>query len=126
MESNFASGLNVISLNPSIPPMNPERWNFYTRNSDRAEVRGVQFTGTNSEEIAKATGVAFEDDLFATGEHGLRYRQGSDSPPQFLMLTDWLVWEDGRAFTWNAKSFQSSFTPGKPNGKKLGSKDYQG
>ena len=110
---------------PSIPPMNPERWNFYTRNSDRAEVRAVQFTGTNSEEIAKAPGVAFEDDLFATGEHGLRYRQGSDSPPQFLMLTDWLVWEDGRAFTWNAKSFQSSFTPGKPNGKRLGSKDYR-
>jgi len=106
--------------------MNPERWNFYTRNSDRAEVRAVQFTGTNSEEIAKAPGVAFEDDLFATGEHGLRYRQGSDSPPQFLILTDWLVWEDGQAFTWNKKSFQSAFTPGKPNGKRLGSKDYQG
>jgi len=106
--------------------MGPDRWNFYTRNSDRAEVRAVQFTGTNSEEIAKAPGVVFEDDLFATGEHGLRYRQGSDLPPQFLMITDWLVWEDGRAFTWNSKSFQSSFTPGKPNGRRLGSKDYSG
>ena len=89
--------------------MNPFEWSHYTRNHDGEKCVAVQYTGSNRTEIKHFPGIIFESDLLLSEEGELRFRQHPDSPPQCIMLGDYLVWNGAELTVWNQKGFHHAF-----------------
>jgi hypothetical protein len=96
-----------------------DAWKWYTRKSDNSAVFAMLFNGQNHADLARVPGIKIEVDMFAE----VRFAVPPDFVPQFASKGDFIAWESGHLFAWNRPSFTSAHVEGKPQGRRLGSKD---